>query len=55
MPFRYSRLVVALILGYLIFDERPDAVKWVGMALIIGAGLYAFARERALSKTGPAR
>jgi drug/metabolite transporter (DMT)-like permease len=53
MPFRYSRLVVALILGGLVFGERPDLVALAGMALIIGAGLYAFARERALSKRSP--
>lgn len=55
MPFRYSRLLFALLLGGLVFGERPDPWVWVGIALIIGSGLYAFARERALSKSAPKR
>lgn len=50
MPFRYSRLVFAMILGALIFGERPDRWVWIGSALIIGSGLYAFARERARAR-----
>jgi drug/metabolite transporter (DMT)-like permease len=46
MPFRYARLLFALLLGFLVFAERPDAWTLVGAALIIGSGLYAFARER---------
>jgi drug/metabolite transporter (DMT)-like permease len=55
MPFRYSRLVVALALGLWLFGEKPDAVTWAGMGLIIGAGLYTFLRERALSKAARPR
>ena len=50
MPFRYSRLLFALLLGAVVFGERPDLWVWVGIMLIIGSGLYAVARERALSK-----
>lgn len=57
-PFRYSRLVFALVIGMLVFGERPDAVTLGGAALIIASGLYTFARERlrkrALPTTGPA-
>jgi drug/metabolite transporter (DMT)-like permease len=45
-PFRYSRLVFALIIGVAVFDERPDVWTLTGAALIIGSGLYTFARER---------
>jgi drug/metabolite transporter (DMT)-like permease len=45
-PFRYSRLVFALVIGALMFNERPDALTLLGAALIIGSGLYAFHRER---------
>ncbi|ALG90181.1 MULTISPECIES: DMT family transporter [Actibacterium] len=48
-PFRYSRLLFALIIGTLAFGERPDAMTLIGSAVIIGSGLYTFARERALS------
>jgi drug/metabolite transporter (DMT)-like permease len=49
-PFRYSRLIFAMIFGYTIFNERPDALTLAGAALIIGSGLYTFLRERALGK-----
>lgn len=46
-PFRYARLVFSMLIGILVFGERPDALMLVGAALVIGSGLYAFARERA--------
>lgn len=46
-PFRYARLVFAMAIGVFIFGERPDALMFAGAALVIGSGLYAFARERA--------
>ncbi len=45
VSFRYSRLVFALILGALMFAERPDPLMLVGAALIVGAGLYTMYRE----------
>ncbi len=45
-PFRYTRLVFAMLIGILIFGERPDTITYVGAAIIIAAGLYTFARER---------
>lgn len=46
-PFRYTRLIFAMTLGILVFAERPDTLTLIGAAIIIGSGLYAFARERA--------
>ena len=51
-PFRYTRLVFAMSLGILVFAERPDALTLFGAAVIIGSGLYAFARERARKRAG---
>ena len=45
-PFRYSRLIFALIIGFFVFAERPDTLMLVGSALVIGTGLYALYRER---------
>lgn len=53
-PFRYSRLLFALILGALVFAEYPDAWTLTGAALIIASGLYTFTRERALSRRAAA-
>jgi drug/metabolite transporter (DMT)-like permease len=40
VPFRYTRLVFAIILGNLIFGERPDALMLTGAALIVVTGIY---------------
>lgn len=45
-PFRYSRLIVALILAVTVFGERPDAMTLAGAALIVAAGTYSLLRER---------
>lgn len=38
-PFRYSGLVFALVLGYLVWGHVPNAWAWAGIALLAGAGL----------------
>lgn len=56
-PFRYSRLVFAMVVGMVVFGERPDLYTFLGAALIILSGLYTFARERLRKRalpTGPA-
>ncbi|WP_374642019.1 DMT family transporter [Tabrizicola sp.] len=45
-PLHYSEIVVAVILGYLIFDDFPNAVTWTGIAIIVASGLYIIHRER---------
>lgn len=47
IPFRYTRLVFALILGVVFLGERPDALTLIGAAIVVGSGLYALMRERA--------
>lgn len=47
-PFRYSRLLFSILVGVLVFGERPDALTLGGAALIIASGLYTFLRERRL-------
>ena len=49
-PFRYTRIVFALILGITIFGERPDLLTYLGMALIVGSGVYTVVREHRLKK-----
>ncbi|WP_149589891.1 DMT family transporter [Tabrizicola flagellatus] len=46
-PFRYTRLVFALAIAMVFLGERPSGTTLVGAALVVGSGLYAFARERA--------
>lgn len=46
VPFRYTRLVFALILGAIVFAERPTPVMLSGAALVVASGLYTLYRER---------
>lgn len=46
-PFRYTRLVFAMIIAMVFLGERPSATTLLGAAIVVGSGLYAFARERA--------
>ncbi|QQA42274.1 DMT family transporter [Pelagovum pacificum] len=48
-PFRYTGLVVAIIAGLVIFGDFPDALTWIGSAIVVGSGLFAFWRERRLA------
>jgi drug/metabolite transporter (DMT)-like permease len=47
-PYRYTRLLFAILIGMFVFAEWPDQMTLIGAALIIGAGLYSFLRERTL-------
>lgn len=53
-PFRYSEVVFAIIAGILVFGEFPDATSYVGMALVIAAGLFAAHREAAQTRDAEA-
>ncbi|TVP73428.1 MAG: DMT family transporter [Rhodobacteraceae bacterium] len=44
-PFRYSRMLFALIVAVLVFGERPDWLTLLGAAIIVTAGLYTLWRE----------
>lgn len=44
-PFRYIRLVFALILAVLVFNERPDNLTLLGGAVIVASGLYSLRRS----------
>ncbi|MCV3272322.1 DMT family transporter [Roseobacter sinensis] len=45
-PFRYSRILFALIIGTVIFGERPDRLTLLGAAIVVASGLYTLWRER---------
>ncbi|WP_198338220.1 DMT family transporter [Labrenzia sp. VG12] len=54
-PFRYARLLFMLILGAVVFGERPGAPMLAGAALIVLSGLYMMWRERVANRqAGPA-
>jgi drug/metabolite transporter (DMT)-like permease len=45
--FEYSLIIWAIIIGYFLFDNIPSPRIFLGVALIIGAGIYIYIREKA--------
>ena len=45
-PLQYFELPVATLFGYLVFHDFPNTLSLIGIAIIIGAGLYMIHRER---------
>lgn len=45
-PLQYLELPVATLLGYLVFEDFPNALSLLGIVIIICAGLYMIHRER---------
>jgi drug/metabolite transporter (DMT)-like permease len=45
LPFEFSRLPFAAIIGFLAFGELPDVWAWIGGAVIFGASLYMVRQE----------
>ena len=48
-PFQYVEIIGATALGLIIFDEFPDPITWLGVAIIVGSGMYVFHREARLA------
>jgi drug/metabolite transporter (DMT)-like permease len=38
-PFRYVGLLTAVIMGFVVWGDIPNAMAWTGMVLLVGAGL----------------
>ena len=47
-PFEYIALPIAIFWGVLVFGEWPDKTTFLGIALILGSGLYIIWRETVL-------
>lgn len=45
-PFAYAEMINATTIGYLVFGDFPDAWTWLGIAVVIAAGIYISLRER---------
>lgn len=54
-PFRYSGLLMALILGYLIWGDVPNLLAWCGIALMIASGIYILTAGRGAAPARAAR
>lgn len=49
-PLQYLELPVATVFGYLVFSDFPNSLSLIGIAIIIGAGLYMIYRERVTAR-----
>ena len=45
-PFEYTILLWSIFYGWLIWDEKVTIQSWIGIAMIVAAGIYLFYRER---------
>ena len=44
-PFRYAALLFALVAGWLVFDEWPDLLTFIGSGIVVATGVYTLYRE----------
>ena len=44
-PFLYTQIIWATLFGLVIFDQFPDEMTLLGVAIVIGSGLYIWRRE----------
>lgn len=44
-PFEYTSILLAITIGYLVFDEQPTLHVFVGGSIVIGAGIFILWRE----------
>lgn len=50
-PFRYAPVPLAILLGYLWWEDIPDNLAFAGIGLVIAAGLYMLHSERSTLRT----
>src|ERR1700730_8939553 len=50
VPYQYSMIIWAVMFGHIVFGDVPEVATILGAAIIIGAGIYIFMRERALGR-----
>lgn len=50
VPFDYSRLPFAALIGWIAFGQVTDWITWAGAAVIAGAALYTARREQQIAR-----
>lgn len=50
-PYRYTALLWALALGWLVFDDVPETLTLAGSAIVVFSGLYMLWRERRIDRS----
>ena len=54
-PFEYGALVIAVVSTYLIWNEIPDRLSFIGMILIMLSGIFVSLREKQISSIRSSR
>ncbi|WP_299598107.1 DMT family transporter [uncultured Tateyamaria sp.] len=54
-PFEYVGLPLAVFWGWAVFGDLPVLEVWIGILLILGAGLFVFLREQQKARGGDRR
>lgn len=54
-PFRYTSIVIATVIGFVVWGETPDRWTVIGALMIVGSGLYTIWRERVRARQALAR
>ncbi len=49
-PFRYTGLIWALVLGWLVFGDWPAPLTLLGAAIVVGSGVFTLYREAQLNR-----
>lgn len=52
-PFRYTSLLVSLLIGLFVFHEWPDRLTLIGAAIVVATGLFTLYRERVGARKTP--
>lgn len=52
-PLQYFEIVSASIVAYFVFGDFPDALKWVGIMIIIGSGVFIIVKGGERSAPAP--
>ena len=55
IPYQYSLIVWAVVLGFLFFGDWPATHVFIGSAIIVAAGIYIFIREQIRAKERAAK
>lgn len=45
-PLGYAEMVTAVLVGYIAYRDLPDALSWLGIAIIVGAGILVSTRQQ---------
>lgn len=49
-PFRYTGILFAVVLGFLVWGDVPDVLTLVGTLIVVATGVYTFRREMRLAQ-----